>query len=438
MMLRYLFEWSTAIARRKQILCILCLAPLIASCTSYEVEDHSLQFNEAVGSLGNRLLLLNAVRAAKGYPMQFSKLGSYTGQGRESGSLAADLPFVLNTVGTGTLAAARLVGTAKPSVSLGTGVQSLQLVDLNTAEAQKALRTQATGKLLEYYLLQGWPQSLVYTIMIEAVAVRKQLHTALAKVYDNHCNTNPDDSRCWLHAKVKQCAWVAGGSTRNNITIVSFWNRPRTYCSFVMFQWFFEAVGVSGGAFDVPGRKKKDKDDKDDSKKQNAIYRSDKFAIDVNVKVPEKEPTETASTDYLDLFFENEAIQRLYESFSKGADQRGKGIEVVFRSPERMVRYLGDIIAAQELANDRHEFEIRYGDQPVKVIEVNRGSDIRASAAVAIVDPERERFFVPIPDHGAPTQNMSLQTLALVMDFLNSAVSGKSIPPPSTLILSGG
>ena len=137
--------------RLQRGLWLLLLAPLLASCTSYEVEDHSLQFNQAVGSLGNRLLLLNAVRAAKGYPMQFSKLQTYTGQGRADTGVSIDVPFVLDTVGSGPLSPARLIGTARATPGLRSGVQALQLVDLNTAEAQKALRTQVSAKEFEYY-----------------------------------------------------------------------------------------------------------------------------------------------------------------------------------------------------------------------------------------------------------------------------------------------
>jgi hypothetical protein len=49
----------------------------LIACVKFEVDDHSYQFNEATGSLGLRLRLLNAVRASKDYPLQFSKIQGY-------------------------------------------------------------------------------------------------------------------------------------------------------------------------------------------------------------------------------------------------------------------------------------------------------------------------------------------------------------------------
>jgi hypothetical protein len=69
---------------RRMKLCpawLVLVALIMPSCTRVEIEDHSLQFNQAAGSLGNRVMLLNIVRAAKGYPLQFSKLTGYTGHG---------------------------------------------------------------------------------------------------------------------------------------------------------------------------------------------------------------------------------------------------------------------------------------------------------------------------------------------------------------------
>src|SRR5262245_15913549 len=74
-------------------------AALLAACTRVEIEDHSLQFNQATGSLGNRVMLLNVVRAAKGYPVQFSKVTSYSGSSRLDGGLSLNIPFLTDVIG---------------------------------------------------------------------------------------------------------------------------------------------------------------------------------------------------------------------------------------------------------------------------------------------------------------------------------------------------
>ena len=106
---------------------------LLTGCVSHQLDDHSFQFNEATGSASMRLLLLNAVRASKDYPLQFSKLSSYKGKGAMNhASLGASLPIKLP-----------IEGTLTPKVELNDGISTFDLVDLNTEEAQEALEEAA-------------------------------------------------------------------------------------------------------------------------------------------------------------------------------------------------------------------------------------------------------------------------------------------------------
>jgi hypothetical protein len=433
--------------RSKTIAIAILLLLGLPSCTSYEVEDHSLQFNQAVGSLGNRLLLLNAVRAAKGYPMQFSKLQTYTGQGRADGGVIVDVPFLVDTVGHGTLAPTRLMGGTKSSMNARTGVNALQLVDLNTAEAQKALRTQATKAQFEYYLAQAWPFRLVVTVMIEGIAVSERLLRPLEEYYVAYCAANPSHVLCnWLRGELEKCGASTSKPTRKmepvgryGETYFSFGNDPRTYCEFVAFQWFIDAMAMAGGSFEIAKYQTKKKSEQ---KKKTTVVKGDRFAIDVNVKLPDKDDSsETAPGDPLDLFFDNERFEGLYQRIHKLKDRKGmklQPIEVNLRSPERMVRFLGDIISVQELAHDRQTIKILHNQRIVELLRVKRGPRMLANVAVAVTDAEGEEVYIPVPDHGSPTAHLSLQTMALVMDFLNSAVSGKALPQPTTVFVTGG
>lgn len=204
-----------------------------------------------------------------------------------------------------------------------------------------------------------------------------------------------------------------------------------------MFQWLMDAVVVAQGTFDLASGKSRRV--KQDTKKQEATVKSEKFSIDVNVKLPEKEAPEGQADDHIDLFFQNLIIDDLYQKLSKERDGVGNRIEVlevVLRSPERMVRFLGDTIEAQELAKDKWIPMILHEERPVPLFLVKRGHDLMRRAAVGITEPEGEQFVIPISENSAP--HLSLRTLSLVMEFLNSAVSGKSLPPPNTLIISGG
>ncbi len=113
------------------IISLATLSLALTACTGFEIEDHSYTFNEATESTGNRLLLLNAVRASKNYPMQFSRISSYTGQGRVTADFSPSFPFGVD---------ANHAYDLKPTVKVNSGVQKLDLVDLNTEEAQERLR----------------------------------------------------------------------------------------------------------------------------------------------------------------------------------------------------------------------------------------------------------------------------------------------------------
>ena len=430
------------------------LAVTLSQCVRYEIEDQSLQFNQAVGTVANRLLLLNAVRAAKGYPTQFSKLATYTGQGRISGKIGAKFPFTLNHIGTGTLARAVQTGNVDPSLSFNSGVQSMQFVDLNTEEAQKLLHKTLTATALKYYLEQGWENRLVNTILFESITVINRLATPIFRKYMKYCKEKKKNKRkekirikkCYPHKKLsnlsrnsKKCdpheILKNNTYTVRRVTYVDFTNDPRNVCQFYAFQFILEAFGVSSGFIDSNPKKKKVKQKKVQKK---PVIRSDRFAIDVNLTVPKKKAVATSGPAVTLAFANNRKLQNTLDDLKKKVDYKGvkiRPMEAVFRSPERMVRFLGDVISAQVLAKNGANLKIRIDDDIVNLFYVERGRGSRS--AVAVTGPEGERFFIPIPDHGSPSRHRSLPALALVADFMNSAVSGASLPASNSVILSG-
>ena len=207
-------------------------------------------------------MLLNAVRAAKGYPLQFSKVTSYTGQGTVDGGLSIDLPFVLNTFGSP--GASRILGTARPSSTLKSGVSQLQLADLNTAEIQRKLRTQVTARDFAYYRSQGWQKALVNTILIEELHLEPKLVDRLDQASEAACERG-GSARSGYERHKLVCQWRAKAlrDCRDEIdperrperraspegdVVVVYANNPRRFCQYVAFQWFFAAIRVLDGA----------------------------------------------------------------------------------------------------------------------------------------------------------------------------------------------
>jgi hypothetical protein len=105
-----------------------------------------------------------------------------------------------------------------------------------------------------------------------------------------------------------------------------------------------------------------------------------------------------------------------------------------------MVRYLGEVLAEQSFRSKGKKVEV-LNDRgySVELLRVERGRDTRGrSLAVSVEGPEGESFHIPIPDRTKDAAHLSLQTLALVMEAVNLAVSGKELPRSTTLFLSGG
>jgi hypothetical protein len=115
-------------------------------------------------------------------------------------------------------------------------------------------------------------------------------------------------------------------------------------------------------------------------------------------------------------------------------------INIVWRSPERMVRYLGEVLAVQTYgAPGKWPVQILNDDgELVDLFVVQRGRNLLDRAAVSIDDPEGERFSIPRPEYESAKTHLSLQALALVMEAFNLAVSGKDLPQPATLLLPAG
>ena len=119
-----------------------------------------------------RLLLLNAVRASKDYPLQFSKISSYQGKGAMNhASLGASLPIKLP-----------IEGTLTPKVELNDGISTFDLVDLNTEEAQEALKRPLTHSGFVYHTALSGNRSSVLPqlLLLEQI----ELSSKLAQVID--------------------------------------------------------------------------------------------------------------------------------------------------------------------------------------------------------------------------------------------------------------
>ena len=462
-------------------------ASLLGACTRAEIEDHSLQFNHATGSLGNRVMLLNVVRAAKGYPVQFSKVSSYSGQSRTDGGLNLNFPFIGAVIGSPNSA---FPGGVTPNASFKTGVSQLQLADLSTAEFQRNLRKKVTATDFAYYRSQGWPKALVNTILIEELLLEPRLRARLIIASQKTC----DEGGSGKEKYKEVCTWLRSKITRDCLrenldqraspdgdVYYRYSNSPRENCRHVTFQWFFAAIRVLPGVTldfqpkvdtdectrrdallkDLAGSAKEGKGkSKDAGKGASETVKDGKISVEVNVKIADKTDKADDGSDKandggsigisIPRGLRNLRAAKQHE-ISELVDLRNEyvcllkegktPIVINWRSPERMVRYLGEVLAIQKFGSGENKIKIfNEEDRHVELLRVESGRDPHGRTAVSVEGPENDSFYIPIPDRDRTPKgdHLSLQALGLVMESVNLAISGKELPRTPTLFLSGG
>ncbi len=407
----------------RRFLCIPIL--FLTSCTKLEVADQAFQFNEAVGSTASRLLLLNAVRASKGYPLQFTKLSGYDGGNRWQGEVDPSLPIPF---------AASRQYTIGPKLTFSPGVTKLTLADLNTAEAQEGFRRHFNFNDWRYYQSLGWEPNLVQTLAIEQIRVREEIYRAINLRASNQCtNSGRSQSlKCRRAFEVPvSCEPTVARFLGHDVYV--FLNDPKSPCQYKLFQSFRAKLGLVGHII----RPHKFPSTKRASKAKS--YHSAGTTITINnVNQQSSKDKGTKKSDTIIFSFHDTRLTRMVMDYRETEKTTGViGFEYVFRSPERMVRFLGDVIFAQNHNTPPFYPDIVVGEEAVELFRVEAGMLVGGHGAVSIKGPEGMRFSIPIPDRKNPHHHRSLRALTFVADQINRAVSKDALPQFTTFTLTG-
>lgn len=404
----------------------LCVIFILSGpgCTKVEIEDHSYQFNEATGSLTQKLILLNAVRASKDYPMQFSKIATYQGVGSASGSLTAKIPFGPDAL---------KLFEATPSVSMKSGISQLNLADLNTEEAQNSLKRQLTENQFRYYynLNESRSLSVVLRVFFDSVRIHRDLYPVMMSEIRKICG-NPSKIQ-GKNCKALQIINEECGSEIQPIEVplytevyLHFSSRFDNACSYRQLT-ALSYVLLNLGFNVMPDR------DGVAKKGNNKSTLAGGNTFNFEIKTGESS-SGTSAVNYKFYFLSKEVREHATALKQKGKEP----FEIVFRSPESMVRYLGQLIAVQNYGTSRFipdVYDVRTGSR-FNLFVVKRGRPFVGQAAVQVRDQDGDTFFIPKPDYDAPDRDRSLEVLSIVSDVFNGAVSKKAFPEVSTFTLS--
>ncbi|MFZ1101630.1 MAG: hypothetical protein WAN86_01925, partial [Hyphomicrobiaceae bacterium] len=390
---------------------------LLTGCVSHQVDDHSYQFNEATGSLGMRLLLLNAVRASKDYPLQFSKISAYQGTGTTSASVSATLP--LRIPGNGSMT---------PRVDWKDGISQLSLVDLNTAEAQQALKKTISYKSYIYYTNHNGRRSFIapFMLMVEHYGMTKALYSLIKDSVEESCQQYLRDGaeRLKLPRFTQNrfsCSALESlerGSCNiyNNLLetpsgAVVLRNDLTTECKYKAFIAGSLQLSIIGA---TPVLAPESKKPGPTSTQRAAGNTFNIYVADSKGGEQKNGNNETIFLFVFDkIFVENCKRASLCTRKAGHYILKEKQVEFLFRSPERMVRYLGDLVSAQSYGPER--FVPRAFDperqEVFTLLTVKRGTPPAGDAAVSIRDPDGEIFYIPRQNLDLPKRDLSLETL---------------------------
>jgi hypothetical protein len=432
---------------------VACLG-LLGGCVNFQVDDHSYQFNEATGSLNLRLLLLNAVRASKDYPLQFSKISGYSGKGAVGGSVSATLPLSGG-------------GTLLPKVDWNDGISRLDLIDLNTEEAQQALKKTLPLRVYRYFDAYGGNRSYVTPVMlmVEHVAMPRKLYNLIGSYVKNErCRLYLSEGASSLKlprfehnvyacTKLRELEEQCRGLDRQLLShpdanVALLRNHVTTRCEHVAFVAGTLYLAIVGGTVGPvqksegdggAGRRGRGDPAPSSIKKGPGntfnIYATESKE-DREKAEPDKEPI---ILPFYDQVFAARCAAAKLCVRRPGMGVLARDVQIQLRSPERMVRFLGELISAQTHGSERF---VPFAFDPIRqeeydLLRVKQGVPPPGAAAVSVVGPDGETIYVPRRDHSGPKTHLSLEILSIVSDVLNGAVSKKAYPPVTTLTVSG-
>jgi hypothetical protein len=195
---------------------LLLAAPLVLTLTGCmsgsDFAGRAVEHNRAIAEASDQLMLLNIVRAKYDRPIVYSQFGGVSEGFTNSFGLSLSGPFGADAASEYGAAAA---AGPEQYVSLSTG--PLDDVDFY----QGVMRPIQIG-LLAYYLDQGWPRDLLFSLTMEKLDISEAFHARVVR---------ESDARCAAGHMAFACAYIAGTAGRlpaPDRGRLVFYNDPRT------------------------------------------------------------------------------------------------------------------------------------------------------------------------------------------------------------------
>ena len=139
---------------------IFCATMLVSACANLKhVADRAAEYNEAVEWNTNTVMLMNVVRASKGLPMHYTRLGSMTYERAVSANAGLTYTFGNDTAEDAPLELG----------AMRTEGGNINFINQNDEKFFRAILASVKPETLSFYRDQGWPTDVVLFTLIERI-----------------------------------------------------------------------------------------------------------------------------------------------------------------------------------------------------------------------------------------------------------------------------
>lgn len=372
------------------------------------ISNSGIRHNKELSDFGNKLLLLNAVRASKGYPLYFTTFGDAKAS---------------QTV--------QFTGTQKDAkIGIGGGVSDVSIISQNNAAFQKLMLAPLDSDLFQQFLKNDWPKAVLYNVFIQKIildpesdlmignAVASFCRNAKHKGEDSfafrRCGTLSEDLIFYRDYCGRNYRTPGRGNTR-------YYNAGDHECDQRRFQIFISELRIVGVRFKTetilpptPLSVKKKTEKKE----------GDRVLEPVGFSDPNKATTRTVW------------IVGGRKGFS---DLKEIEIDVAMRPPQEIIEYLGGLISAQLHIKNPFTPTGIYGGNFVRLplFEVKCRASFSSflkklvgapfqkncswpewSNSAVSVEHEGVTYYIPKPKYGERFEARSLQVLELFQQVM--------------------
>lgn len=424
---------------------------LLAGCTQKHITTTAIDFNKSIAESSQKEILLNAVRASKGYPLTYSAITG--GSGALSRASAANVnPTILNPLGE----AFRLSQITGPITATATLDHSATISNLNSNEVIGKMLAPVEPDLYKLFVDTGFDKELVNLLFLRSINLTSSTYKSLVWKAEQRCRRlkGLSLSRQLRERDVDLCDAIQAGYQEieeirdqavtdgevrliriceakhpkfnrvglNAEDVLFFPNVATEKCDYLGFVTLYRTLRVLGFGAKTTGSER--------TLRRTEV--STKIVNNLNDKSKSTEETTTtrAIQDARSVRLELSGASGVELSLKDNEDSENS---VVLRTPQEMIEYLGELVVAQLKTTDDYTPEIIFGieRQRAPLFKIVRGKI--ENSVITVVDDEGERFSVPRPVFADREAHQTLRVVKMLSEIISLQTRREDLPNTTTI-----